>query len=164
MRRIGVISDTHGYLDPRVKKYLENVDEIWHAGDIGSEEVLQELREFKPTRAVYGNCDGWDIRSLTDEFYRFKVEDMDVLLTHIGGYPRNYNPLARRKFESNPPQLFVCGHSHILKVQFDPVYKMLCLNPGAAGRYGFHKVQTLLRFAIDGKEIKDMEVIELQFA
>ena len=162
MTTIGVLSDTHGLLDERVLEHFSSVDEIWHAGDIGTTEVLHRLMEFKPTRAVYGNCDYGDVRATLSEFYRFRVEQVDVLMTHIGGYPGNYNPLARRKFEANPPQLFVCGHSHILKVQYDPVYRMLCLNPGAAGKYGFHTVQTLLRFCIDGKEIKDLEVIELQ--
>ena len=162
MTRIGVLSDTHGLLDERVIEHFKSVDEIWHAGDIGTADVLQRLREFKPTRAVYGNCDYGDVRATLSEFYRFRVEQVDVLLTHIGGYPGNYNPLARHKFEANPPKIFVCGHSHILKVQYDPYYRMLCLNPGAAGKYGFHTVQTLLRFCIDGEDVKDMEVIELQ--
>ncbi len=161
MKQIGILSDTHGLLDARVLEHFHDVDEIWHAGDIGSFEVLQQLREFKPTRAVFGNCDSGDVRYSLDEFYRFKVEDVEVLLTHIGGYPGRYNPLAMRKLYANPPQIFVCGHSHILKVQFDKSLNMLCLNPGAAGKYGFHTVQTLLRLTIDGAEVKDLEVIEL---
>lgn len=161
MTRIGVLSDTHGYLDKRVLEHFQDVDEIWHAGDIGSTEVLQQLREFKPTRAVYGNCDSGDVRYSLQEFYRFRVEDMDVLLTHIGGYPGHYNAVAMRKLYANPPQIFVCGHSHILKVQYDKSLRMLCLNPGAAGHYGFHRVQTLLRFCISGNKVEDLEVIEL---
>lgn len=162
MRRIGLLSDTHGLLDSRVLEHFASVDEIWHAGDIGTEDVLRRLREFKPTRAVYGNCDYGDVRQSLSEFYRFKVEQVDVLMTHIGGYPGNYNPLARRMIQTEPPQLFVCGHSHILKVQYDPMFHMLCMNPGAAGKYGFHTVQTLLRFVIDKDQIKDLEVIELE--
>ena len=162
MATIGLLSDTHGLLDGRVLEHFANVDEIWHAGDIGTPEVLKQLREFKPTRAVYGNCDYGDVRATLNEFYRFRVENTDVLMTHIGGYPGNYNPVARHYIERKPPRLFVCGHSHILKVKYDPNYRMLCLNPGAAGKFGFHLVQTLLRFKIDGEEIKDLEVIELE--
>ncbi len=161
MTVIGILSDTHGLLDERVFEHFRDVDEIWHAGDIGSFEVLQRLREFKPTRAVYGNCDSSDVRYSLDEFYRFRVEDVEVLLTHIGGSPGRYNPLAARKLYTNPPQLFVCGHSHILKVQYDSTLRMLYLNPGAAGKYGFHTVQTLLRLTISEHDIKDLEVIEL---
>ena len=161
MTTIGVLSDTHGLLDERVLEHFAYVDEIWHAGDIGTPEVLQRLREFKPTRAVYGNCDYGDVRATLTDFYRFRVEDVEVLLTHIGGYPGNYNLNARRMIERKPPKLFVCGHSHILKVQYDPYFRMLCINPGAAGKYGFHTIQTLLRFKIDKADIKDMEVIEL---
>ena len=161
MTRIGLLSDTHSYLDKRVFEYFKDVDEIWHAGDIGSAEVLQRLREFKPTRAVFGNMDGAEVRYTLSEFYRFRVEEVNVLLTHIGGYPGHYNPWLLPMFQKETPQLFVCGHSHILKVQYDPVWKMLTMNPGAAGREGWQTVQTLLRFAIDGTEIKDLEVIEL---
>ena len=162
MTRIGVLSDTHGYLDPRVLGHFANVDEIWHAGDIGSMEVLQKLREFKPTRAVYGNMDSGDVRYSLSEFYRFRVEDVNVLMTHIGGYPGKYNPWLLPMFKKEPPQLFVCGHSHILKVQYDSTWQMLTMNPGAAGKQGWQTVQTLLRFIIDGKEIRDLEVIELE--
>lgn len=162
MTSVGILSDTHGLLDERVLQHFSSVDEIWHAGDIGTTEVLQRLREFKPTRAVYGNCDSGDVRFSLQEFYRFRVENVEVLLTHIGGYPGKYNPLAYRNLVSNPPKLFVCGHSHILKVQYDPYLKCLCLNPGAAGKYGIHTVQTLLRLKIDGDEVKDLEVIELE--
>lgn len=162
MTRIGVLSDTHGYLDPRVLEHFANVDEIWHAGDIGSGMVLQHLREFKPTRAVYGNMDSGDVRYSLSEFYRFRVEDVNVLMTHIGGYPGKYNPWLLPMFKKEPPQLFVCGHSHILKVQYDSTWQMLTMNPGAAGKQGWQTVQTLLRFIIDGKEIRDLEVIELE--
>lgn len=162
MTRIGVLSDTHGLLDKRVLEHFKDVDEIWHAGDIGSEDVLRHLREFKPTRAVFGNMDSGDVRYSLSEFYRFKVEDVSVLMTHIGGYPGHYNPWLIPMFRKEPPDLFVCGHSHILKVQYDSVFKMLTMNPGAAGKQGWQPCQTLLRFSIDGKEIKDLEVIELE--
>lgn len=170
MTQIGVLSDTHGYLDKRVKEYFRDVDEIWHAGDIGSYEVLQTLREYKPTRAVFGNMDGGDVRYSLSEFYRFRVEEVNVLMTHIGGYPGHYNPwlipmFQKAKAHSDDPNqridLFVCGHSHILKVMYDDTWKMLTMNPGAAGLQGWQTVQTLLRFAIEKDQIKDLEVIEL---
>ena len=176
MTRIGVLSDTHGLLDKRVLEHFKDVDEIWHAGDIGSFELLQALREYKPTRAVFGNMDSGDVRYSLSEFYRFRVEDVNVLMTHIGGYPGHYNPWLipwfRKSLEAkmtndqsqmtNVIDLFVCGHSHILKVQYDSQFKMLTMNPGAAGKQGWQPCQTLLRFTIDGKEIKDLEVIELE--
>lgn len=162
MTRIGVLSDTHGLLDKRVFEHFKDVDEIWHAGDIGSEEVLRRLREFKPTRAVFGNMDSGDVRYSLSEFYRFKVEEVNVLMTHIGGYPGHYNPWLIPMFRKEPPDLFVCGHSHILKVQYDSMFKMLTMNPGAAGKQGWQPCQTLLRFTIDGKKIDNLEVIELE--
>ena len=175
MTRIGLLSDTHGLLDPRVLEHFKDVDEIWHAGDIGSEEVLRRLREFKPTRAVYGNMDSGDVRYSLSEFYHFRVEDVEVLMTHIGGYPGKYNPWLLQMFQKsldalNHPDypqsaridLFVCGHSHILKVQYDSHYRFLTMNPGAAGKQGWQTVQTLLRFVIDGSQIRDLEVIELE--
>lgn len=162
MTRIGVLSDTHGLLDKRVLEHFKDVDEIWHAGDIGSAEVLQKLREFKPTRAVFGNMDGGEVRYSLSEFYRFRVEDVNVLMTHIGGYPGHYNPWLIPMFRKEPPDLFVCGHSHILKVQYDNQFKFLTMNPGAAGKQGWQPCQTLLRFSIDGNQIKDLEVIELE--
>lgn len=162
MTRIGLLSDTHGLLDKRVLEHFKDVDEIWHAGDIGSYELLQALREFKPTRAVFGNMDSGDVRYSLSEFYRFRVEEVNVLMTHIGGYPGHYNPWLIPMFRKEPPDLFVCGHSHILKVQYDPEYKFLTMNPGAAGKQGWQPCQTLLRFTIDGKEIKDLEVIEFE--
>lgn len=162
MTRIGVLSDTHGLLDARILEHFANVNEIWHAGDIGSTEVLQCLREFKPTRAVYGNMDSSDVRYSLSEFYRFQVENVNVLMTHIGGYPGKYNPWLIPMFKKDTPQLFVCGHSHILKIQYDNTWHMLTMNPGAAGKQGWHTVQTLLRFVIDGDNIQDLEVIELE--
>ncbi|MBR1716474.1 MAG: metallophosphoesterase family protein [Paludibacteraceae bacterium] len=161
MTSIGILSDTHGYLDPRVFEHFKNVDEIWHAGDIGSFELLQQLREFKPTRAVYGNMDSGDVRYSLSEFYRFRVEDVNVLMTHIGGYPGHYTPWLIPMFRKEPPDLFVCGHSHILKVIYDSDFHFLTMNPGAAGKQGWQTVQTLLRFRINGKQIQDLEVIEL---
>ena len=162
MTHIGVLSDTHGLLDKRIFAHFKDVDEIWHAGDIGSAEVLQALREFKPTRAVFGNMDSGDVRYSLSEFYRFKVEDVNVLMTHIGGYPGHYNPWLIPMFRKEPPDLFVCGHSHILKVQYDSIFKMLTMNPGAAGKQGWQPCQTLLRFTIDGSKIDNLEVIELE--
>ncbi len=176
MTRIGLLSDTHSYLDKRVFTYFAQCDEIWHAGDIGSFELLQALREFRPTRAVFGNMDSGDVRYSLSEFYHFRVEDVQVLMTHIGGYPGHYNPwllpMFRRSQEAKVSldesllnkdaiDLFVCGHSHILKVQYDRTYGFLTMNPGAAGKQGWQTVQTLLRFTIDGKQIDNLEVIEL---
>lgn len=161
MKRIGLLSDTHGYWDEKYRQYFEACDEIWHAGDIGSEEVARRLSEIKPLRAVHGNIDGHGIRLLYPKHQHFMVEGVDVWMTHIGGYPGRYAPEVRAEILSKPPQLFVCGHSHILKVMFDKQLHTLCLNPGAAGKYGFHKIRTLLRFSIDGEEIKDLEVIEI---
>ena len=161
MTRIGFLSDTHGYLDSRVFEHFEMCDEIWHGGDIGDINIVDRLKEFKPLRAVYGNIDGHDIRLCCSFLLRFTCEQVRVLLTHIGGYPNHYSLEAKALFQQEVPDLFACGHSHILKVQYDKQLQMLCVNPGAAGRYGFHTVQTLLRFAIDGKTITDMEVIEL---
>jgi putative phosphoesterase len=161
MMKIGVLSDTHGYWDPKYQKYFENCDQIWHAGDIGSSEVLFELQKIAETRAVHGNIDDAAIRMLCPETLNFKVEDVDVMLVHIGGYPRHYDRSAAAKILSFRPKLFVCGHSHILKVMFDQSLQMLCINPGAAGISGFHNARTILRFEIDGRDIRNMEVIEL---
>jgi len=161
MTRIGLLSDTHGLLDQRILEHFSQVDEIWHAGDIGSTDVLQRLREYRPTRAVYGNMDSGDVRYSLSEFYRFRVEEVNILLTHIGGYPGKYNPWLIPMFQRETPQLFVCGHSHILRVQYDPTWKMLTINPGAAGKQGWQTVQTVIRLVIDKTEIRDLEVIEL---
>ncbi|MBR2325937.1 MAG: metallophosphoesterase family protein [Alistipes sp.] len=162
MRRIGIISDTHGCFDAPLREFLAEVDEIWHAGDIGSIELADEIAAFKPLKAVYGNIDGGDTRYAYSDFAYFKVEDVTVLMTHIGGYPRHYDPRAIRKIQSSKPNIFVSGHSHILRVMYDEVYDLLHINPGAAGCYGFHKVRTALRFTIDGNDIKDMELWELE--
>lgn len=159
--KIGLLSDTHGHLDPKVFKYFEACDEVWHAGDIGPG-VLEPLVNFKPTRAVYGNIDGHDIRSVCPEHYKFKCEDLKVWITHIGGYPPRYNPKIKPALIKTPPDIFICGHSHILKIMRDPrINNLLYINPGAAGIHGFHKVKTLVRFEVIGREIKDMQVIEL---
>ncbi|MBO5015362.1 MAG: metallophosphoesterase family protein [Bacteroides sp.] len=161
MTRIGILSDTHGYWDDRYLKHFEMCDEIWHAGDIGSLELIQKLAVFKPVRAVYGNIDGGDIRRIYPETNRFTVDGTDVLIKHIGGYPGNYDPSIRAKLFVCPPQLFISGHSHILKVKFDKTLNLLHINPGAAGKYGWHKTRTLVRLAIDNGTFNDLEVIEL---
>ena len=161
MTQIGLLSDTHSFLDPAVLKHFKKCDEIWHAGDIGNESVLDQLKAFKPTRAVYGNIDSHIIKKECPLHQRFTCEDVDVWITHIGGYPKRYSPFVQKEIETNPPQLFISGHSHILKVMYDKKLSLLHMNPGAAGKNGFHKVRTLLRFTIDGQEIKDLEVIEL---
>jgi len=161
MKRIGLLSDTHSYLDPAVFKHFQECDEIWHAGDIGEIEVLDELNKFKPTRAVYGNIDAAIIRKECPLHQRFMCEGVDVWITHIGGYPKRYSPPIKDAIKKNPPKLFISGHSHILKVMYDKDLGLLHMNPGAAGKHGFHQVKTLLRFTIDGKDIKDLEVIEL---
>ena len=161
MKRIGILSDTHAFLEPKVFQYFAECDEIWHAGDIGSVEVADRLADFKPFTAVFGNIDGHIIRRMYPKFQRFMCEDVDVLLTHIGGYPGKYAYEVMEFLTKNPPQLFICGHSHILKVQYDSKLQLLHINPGAAGKSGMHQVRTLVRFTIDGKEIRDLEVIEL---
>ncbi|MFM7682819.1 MAG: metallophosphoesterase family protein [Bacteroidota bacterium] len=162
MKRIGLLSDTHGYLDSKIKSYFADVDEIWHAGDIGSMEVLDELLAFKPTRAVWGNIDNHEIRRETKEFLRFKIEDVDVLITHIGGRPGKYSkPAYEELIKNGSPKLFICGHSHITLVQMDKRFNMLWMNPGACGFKGFHSVKTILRFSISDERIHDLEVIEL---
>lgn len=161
MKRIGLLSDTHGYWDKRYEKYFDDCDEIWHAGDIGTTELADRFAAMKTFRAVYGNIDGGDLRLMFAEKYRFKCEEVEVLMKHIGGYPGNYDPSIRGSLFARPPKLFISGHSHILKVMYDKTLNMLHINPGAAGVYGFHKTRTLVRFTIDGAEIKDLEVIEL---
>ncbi|MGV3631704.1 MAG: metallophosphoesterase family protein [Bacteroidota bacterium] len=162
MKKIGLLSDTHSYLDPKIYTHFKEVDEIWHAGDIGSMEVLDELREFKPLRAVYGNIDDYEIRREVPEFNRFRVEEVEVLITHIAGKPGKYSrPLYDELQQNGAPKLFVCGHSHILLVQMDKNFNMLWMNPGACGFKGFHKVKTILRFGINGDKIENLEAIEL---
>lgn len=161
MKRIGLLSDTHGYWDDRYVKYFSECDEIWHAGDIGTMELADRLAAIKPLRAVYGNIDGVDLRRQFSEKYRFRCEEVEVLIKHIGGYPGHYDASIRGSLFARPPKLFISGHSHILKVLYDQSLQCLHINPGAAGISGFHKVRTLVRFTIDGSEIKDLEVIEL---
>lgn len=161
MKRIGLLSDTHGYWDERYLKHFESCDEIWHAGDIGSLEVAERLETFRPLRAVYGNIDGQDIRLRFPEVNRFTLEGADVLIKHIGGYPDKYDPSIKNVLLTHPPRLFISGHSHILKVKYDKTLRMLHLNPGAAGKYGFHTVRTLMRFTINDGNFFDLEVIEL---
>ena len=161
MKRIGLISDTHSFLDDAVFKHFDQCDEIWHAGDFGNIELADKLASFKPLRGVYGNIDGQDVRSVYPESNRFHCEDVDVWMIHIGGYPGNYTPSLRSVIKENPPKLFISGHSHILKVLFDKKLSCLHLNPGAAGKQGWHKVRTLMRFSITEQNIHDLEVIEL---
>lgn len=161
MTKIGLISDTHSYLDDAVFKHFENCDEIWHAGDFGTLEIAEQLAAFRPFKGVYGNIDGPEIRAVYPETIRFKCEEVNVMITHIGGYPGKYAPAVRPQLIADPPQLFICGHSHILKVMYDDKLRCLHMNPGAAGRQGWHKVRTLIRFVIDGKDMKNCEVIEL---
>jgi hypothetical protein len=161
MTRIGLISDTHNYLDPQVFKHFEACDEIWHAGDFGTVEIANQLKAFKPLKGVYGNIDGYDVRSIYPEKLIWTCEEVKVYMTHIGGYPDKYAKGIKQELIANKAQLFICGHSHILKVIYDNKIHCLHMNPGAAGNQGWHKVRTLLRFTIDGKNIKDCEVIEL---
>ena len=161
MKRIGLLSDTHGWWDERYAKHFAECDEIWHAGDIGSMLLVERLQEIAPLRAVYGNIDGGDVRRMFTEVYRFRCEEVEVVMTHIGGYPGHYSPAIYKKLVANPPKLFISGHSHILKVMYDKQLGCLHINPGAAGIQGFQTVRTLVRFTVDGKEIKDLEVVEL---
>ena len=161
MRKIGLLSDTHGYLDDAVFRYFESCDEVWHAGDFGSIDIIDRLAAFKPFKGVWGNIDGKDIRLACPEHERFMCEEVDVWMTHIGGYPGRYAMQVRPGITLDPPKLFICGHSHILKVQHDPKLNLLHLNPGAAGKQGWHKVRTLMRFQITEDRIENLEVIEL---
>lgn len=185
MTRIGIISDTHGYWDDKFLTYFEECDEIWHAGDICSSEIIERLqapgvytepcrnsnpdKEFTQSsskgrrivRAVCGNCDGGDLRRMFPEVLRFKCEDVDVLMKHIGGYPGRYDRSIQQQIYANPPQLFISGHSHILKIQRDPLLGLLHINPGAAGQQGWHMERTIVRMTIDGAMMKDVEVITL---
>ncbi len=162
MKRIGLISDTHGFLDPKVFELFKNCDEIWHAGDIGRWEVIEELEAFKPLRAVYGNIDGGKVRQAFEENLFFICEEARIWITHIGGYPGRYNKRIRDFLSRNrAPDLFICGHSHILKVTRDKKYDFLHLNPGAMGHIGFHKIRTALRFGIEKGKIINLEAIEL---
>ncbi len=161
MKKILLLSDTHSHIDERILHYAAEADEIWHAGDIGDIKVADKLKENKPFTAVYGNIDNAEIRKEYPRDQRFFCEEVDVLITHIGGYPGKYSPAIKEEILANPPQLFICGHSHILKVMNDKKLNLLHMNPGAAGIYGFHQMRTMLQFKVDGKNIFDLEVIEL---
>jgi len=168
LTRIGLISDTHNYLDETVFEHFKNCEEIWHAGDFGNIEIAVQLSKLQAPqngppllRGVYGNIDGYDIRNIYAEQIVFMCEEVKVMMRHIGGYPPRYNPETKKELVLHRPQLFISGHSHILKVMHDDKLNCLHMNPGAAGKYGWHKIRTIIRFVIDGKEIKDCEVIEL---
>ncbi len=162
MKKIGLLSDTHGFLHPRIKHHFKSVDEIWHAGDIGSTDLMLELEKWKPIRAVYGNIDGTEIRKAYPKNMRFMLEGVEVWITHIGGYPGRYDKRVYNEINQNPPDLFICGHSHILKAIPDKSLNLLHLNPGACGKHGFHQVLTLMRFELNAGKIENLEVIELE--
>ena len=161
MKKIGLLSDTHAYIDDFILNNLKECDEIWHAGDFGSIDVAKKLATLATVKAVYGNVDGTDVRNYFPLDLRFKCEQVDVLMTHIGGYPNRYEKRMQTIFNRNPPKLFIAGHSHILKVMYDKRYNFLHINPGAAGKYGFHLKRTLIRFQIDGDLIQNLEVVEI---
>lgn len=161
MTRIGLLSDTHGFLDDAVLRHFDQCDEIWHAGDFGNIELADRLANFKPLKGVFGNIDDKDVRLVYPEDLRFECEQVKVWMTHIGGYPGRYHPRIKDEINQTPPGLFISGHSHILKVIFDKKISCLHLNPGAAGKYGWHKVRTLLRFCISEEKIHTLEVIEM---
>jgi len=161
LKKILLLSDTHSHIDDRILTYARQADEIWHAGDIGDLSVTDQLKNLKPLRAVFGNIDAQEVRKEFPLHNRFMCEDIDVWITHIGGYPGKYSPAIREEIKKNPPKLFICGHSHILKVMPDKKLGLLHMNPGACGKHGFHQVRTMLRFEIDQEEVKNLEVIEL---
>ncbi len=161
MTKILLLSDTHGTIDDSILKYVSQADEVWHAGDIGDLHVTDVLKSLKPLRSVYGNIDGDMARMEFPEHNRFVCEKVSVWITHIGGFPGKYAPKIKEMLKKEPPNLFISGHSHILKVMFDKELNFLHMNPGAAGKSGFHQVRTMLRFVIDGDKIKDLEVIEM---
>ena len=162
MKTIGIISDTHAWWDDRYALHFADCDEIWHAGDIGSMELATQLSAFRPLRAVYGNCDGGELRQLYKGTLRWECEGADVLMTHIGGYPGRYDPSIRRLLYAQPPKLFISGHNHILKVLYDKTLGLLHINPGAAGLQGWHQVRTLVRFTADKGGFHDLEIIEIE--
>lgn len=161
MPRIGLLSDTHGFLDDTIFDHFFACDELWHAGDIGDEQVADRLEAFRPLRAVYGNIDGGPLRLRFPEDLRFELGGVNVFMTHIGGYPGRYHPRVRALLDADPPQLFICGHSHILKVMPDARRRLLHINPGACGHHGFHQMRTVVRFSLDEGRISGLEVIEL---
>lgn len=160
--KIGLLSDTHGYLDKKIFQYFRDCDELWHAGDLGSMALANELESFKPLKAVFGNIDDKSLQARFPEDLRFVCEGLNIWMTHIGGAPPNYNQRVKKSLKENPPDVFICGHSHILRIAKDPVYNnMVYMNPGAAGQQGFHAVKTIIRFDISRREISALEVIEL---
>lgn len=161
MKKILLISDTHNFLEPRLIKHIREADEVWHAGDIGQLSLCQEIEKLKPIKAVFGNADGQEIRHIYPENLAFDSEEVKVFLTHIGGYPGKYPAKLKQQLKDIRPKLFICGHSHILKVMYDQENELLHMNPGACGNHGSHTVKTALRFEIDGAEIKNLAVIEL---
>ena len=161
MKKILLLSDTHGYIDNQILKFVKQADEVWHAGDIGNLNVTDTIKKLKPLRAVFGNIDDNDAKSEFPLDAKFTIEDVAVWITHIGGYPYKYKPRVLAELTKKPPKLFITGHSHILKVQYDKKLNLLHLNPGAAGKHGFHKIRTMLRFELQNAEIKNLEIIEL---
>ena len=163
MKNIGLLSDTHGFFDPKLRDFFKDCDEIWHAGDFGNLETAKEIAAFKKLRGVYGNIDGTDVRNIYPLDNEFVIEELKVWITHIGGYPWKYDRRIRKKISYNPPSLFISGHSHILKIIPDKDLGLLHINPGAAGKTGFHLIRTAVRFVIDSKNIKDLEVFEIGY-
>lgn len=161
MKTIGLLSDTHSNLHPKMLEFFNNVDEIWHAGDIGNTNIIDQLESIAKLRAVYGNIDDQKVRSCFNEVLEFKCENLDVLLIHIGGYPGKYTKQVKEILAKKPFDLFISGHSHILKVIYDKKHEMMHLNPGAAGQAGFHQKRTALKFKVDGKEVKDLQIFEI---
>jgi len=161
MKKILLLSDTHSYIDDQILKFVKQADEVWHVGDIGDLAVTDSIKKWKPLRAVYGNIDDKDARMEFPLDLKFEIENVVVWMTHIGGYPNRYNPRIREEIKQNPPKIFISGHSHILKVQYDKKLDLLHLNPGAAGNHGFHKIRTMLRFTLDNSKIENLEIIEL---
>lgn len=162
MINIGLLSDTHNYLHPKIFSFFKDVDEIWHAGDIGSLDVFERLEKFKILRAVYGNIDGHEIRNICPKYHNFKSEEVNVLMTHIGGYPHKYEKGISQLILQKKPGLFISGHSHILKVMYDEKYDLMHINPGAAGKFGIHQLITFVRFKITGKRIHELEIMEIK--
>lgn len=159
--KIGLLSDTHGWIHPRLEEFFRDAEEIWHAGDIGDVSTAGKLSGMKTLRAVYGNIDGRELRSMFSKTLRFKVEGMNVLMTHIGGYPGHYDKSIRETLFADPPHIFICGHSHIARIMYDKAGGWLCINPGASGYIGFHRIMTAVRFRIESGSISDLELIEL---
>ena len=162
MKKILLLSDTHGHVDDHIMKYVKESDEVWHAGDIGTTQVIETISNLKPLRAVVGNIDNHELRLSFPGELLFEIEDMSIYMTHIGGRPGRYAKGISEKIKSIKPKIFICGHSHILKIKYDKVNELLFINPGAIGKHGFHKVRTMVRFVIDKSEIKNMQVIEVK--